>query len=88
MTPVKDNTSSDLTQAQKTDYANGFFRDPETIATRLTRLQHEVPELNQPHSDYHWETFTGLAWRPAWSIRSRSGCLAPILDWWRTHRAK
>ncbi len=27
-----------------------------------------------------------LAWRPAWSIRRRVGCLAPLADWWRERR--
>lgn len=31
---------------------------------------------------------TALAWRPAWSIRNRVGCLAPLRDWWRARRAK
>ncbi len=29
---------------------------------------------------------TALAWRPAWSIRNRVGCLAPLVDWWRERR--
>ncbi len=29
-----------------------------------------------------------LAWRPAWSIRNRVGCLAPLADWWRARRAR
>lgn len=31
---------------------------------------------------------TALAWRPAWSIRNRVGCLAPLRDWWRARRTK
>lgn len=27
-----------------------------------------------------WNMVTALAWRPAWSIRSRRGSLAPFLD--------
>ncbi|WP_417512933.1 hypothetical protein [Minwuia sp.] len=27
-----------------------------------------------------WTKVTRLAWRPAWSIRSRKGSLAPFLD--------
>lgn len=26
-----------------------------------------------------------MAWRPAWSMRSRRGSLAPFIDWWK-HR--
>jgi hypothetical protein len=33
-----------------------------------------------------WEHVLRLAWRPAWSMRSRKGCLAPLADWWRLHR--
>ncbi len=29
---------------------------------------------------------TALAWRPAWSMRNRVGCLAPLADWWRERR--
>ena len=28
-----------------------------------------------------------LAWRPAWSMRRRVGCLAPLIAWWRQWRA-
>ncbi len=28
-----------------------------------------------------------LAWRPAWSMRRRVGCLAPLIAWWRRWRA-
>ncbi|MGD2139446.1 MAG: hypothetical protein PVH25_03545 [Burkholderiales bacterium] len=30
-----------------------------------------------------WEQVLKMAWRPAWSIRSRKGCLAPLIDWWK-----
>jgi hypothetical protein len=28
-----------------------------------------------------WAAMTALAWRPAWSMRNRVGCLAPIIAW-------
>jgi len=31
----------------------------------------------------NWEQIIGMAWRPAWSIRSRKGCLAPFIAWWK-----
>ncbi len=33
-----------------------------------------------------WEAILERAWRPAWSIRSRRGCLAPFIAWWRERR--
>ncbi|HUU72156.1 MAG TPA: hypothetical protein VMW70_06000 [Burkholderiales bacterium] len=33
-----------------------------------------------------WEAVLARAWRPAWSIRSRKGCLAPFVAWWRQRR--
>lgn len=29
----------------------------------------------------NWEGILKLAWRPAWSMRSRKGCLAPFIAW-------
>jgi len=31
----------------------------------------------------NWEQVIEMAWRPAWSIRSRKGCLAPFITWWK-----
>ena len=71
-----------------TEQDNGFYRDPNTIADRLTQALANTPDFNQPHSEQDWETFTRLAWRPAWSIRSRQGCLKPIVEWWRNRRVE
>jgi len=37
-------------------------------------------------SDEQWRQVLRLAWRPAWSIRSRKGCLAPLIRWWKERR--
>jgi len=29
-----------------------------------------------------------LAWRPAWSMRSRKGCLEPLIAWWKCRRSR
>jgi hypothetical protein len=42
---------------------------------------------NFPEGD-EWEAVLERAWRPAWSIRSRKGCLAPIVTWWRKRFAR
>lgn len=39
-----------------------------------------------------WEKVARLAWRPAWSIRSRRGSVAPFVDmiscWWSSLRKR
>jgi hypothetical protein len=34
-------------------------------------------------TDKQWQAIVKLAWRPAWSMRSRKGCFAPFIAWWR-----
>ncbi len=36
--------------------------------------------------DQQWKAILERAWRPAWSIRSRKGCLEPVVAWWRRRR--
>jgi len=33
--------------------------------------------------DEQWRQVLRRAWRPAWQIRSRKGCLAPFIAWWK-----
>lgn len=33
-----------------------------------------------PDAETEWDDVLRLAWRPAWSIRSRRGSVAPFLD--------
>jgi len=41
---------------------------------------------SQAAAQQQWDEIVRLAWRPAWSIRSRKGCLAPFVSWWRQRR--
>ena len=36
--------------------------------------------------DEQWRQVLRVAWRPAWQIRSRKGCLAPFVRWWKERR--
>jgi hypothetical protein len=37
-------------------------------------------------ADEQWRQVLRVAWRPAWQIRSRKGCLAPFIRWWKARR--
>ncbi len=37
-------------------------------------------------AEKQWQAIVKLAWRPAWSMRSRRGCFAPFIAWWRQQR--
>jgi hypothetical protein len=39
-------------------------------------------------ADEQWREVLRLAWRPAWAIRSRKGCLAPFIRWWKERGAR
>jgi len=54
-------------------------------AHRPLPLEREFDERGLP-TERDWDRVIGLAWRPAWSMRSRKGCLAPLLAWWRQWR--
>ena len=43
-------------------------------------------ETNEVPLPENWEQILGKAWRPAWSIRSRKGCLAPFIAWWKQRK--
>lgn len=63
---------------------DGFFREPNTIARRVAAANRDVSsDPTEKRSDETWETISGMAWRPAWSIRSRQGTLRVLLDWWK-----
>lgn len=64
-----------------------FLRGSEAIVEKLTRALDNPPDVGQSHRPESWDTFTKLAWRPAWAIRSRRGSLAPLIEWWRQRRA-
>ena len=44
------------------------------------------PDVGEPIPN--WDVVTDLAWRPAWSIRSRRGSLGPFLALIREWRGK
>jgi hypothetical protein len=46
-----------------------------------------TPRLPNELSPEQLAKVVALAWRPAWSIRSRAGCLAPLFAWWASRRA-
>ncbi|MGH1357342.1 MAG: hypothetical protein ACRBC3_01125 [Burkholderiaceae bacterium] len=63
---------------------DGFYRDRETIARHVAAANKDVS--NDPtakRSEQTWETISAMAWRPAWSIRSRKGTLSVLLEWWK-----
>ena len=37
-------------------------------------------------TDEQWRQVLKVAWRPAWQIRSRKGCLEPFVAWWKARR--
>ena len=63
-----------------------FLRNPDTIANRLPAAIGEVDDVDCRYSTQGWDTVTKLAWRPAWSIRSRRGSLKAIWTGWRDRR--
>lgn len=70
------------------DQRDGFYREPQTIAIKTARANQDIPDNPTEHrSDETWETITALAWRPAWSIRSRQGSLKALIQWWRELRS-
>jgi len=67
---------------------DGFYRGQRTIAAKVARANQETAQkLNERCSEETSESITALAWRPAWSIRSRRGSLKALTDWWREIRA-
>ena len=71
------------------DAPDGFFRQKDTIARRVAAANREVqddPEAKR--SEQSWETISGMAWRPAWSIRSRRGTWRVLRDWWRERKPR
>ena len=44
----------------------------------MTKPSDDWPDIGERIPD--WDTVCDLAWRPAWSIRSRRGALGPFLD--------
>jgi hypothetical protein len=65
-----------------------FLRGDEEIVDQLTKTLARAPDVGQAYPDQSWDTITRLAWRPAWSIRSRRGALKPLIDWWRKKSAR
>lgn len=59
-----------------------FLRGDEIIVEKAARAVVDAPDVHQSHSDESWDTINGLAWRPAWSIRSRRGVGRFIRQWW------
>ncbi len=53
---------------------------------------HEMESRRRLHmncaAEKQWQAIVKLAWRPAWSMRSRRGCFAPFIAWWRQQRDK
>ena len=39
--------------------------------------------IEEPGEAERLGAIIALAWRPAWSMRRRVGCLAPLIAWWR-----
>ena len=62
------------------------FLRGDAVPVALARVLTDPPDVGQSHQPESWDTFTRLAWRPAWSIRSRRGALAPLIQWWRSRR--
>ncbi len=70
----------------KPEHDDGFLRDRQTIAHRVAAANRDVSEdPTEPRSEQTWETISAMAWRPAWSIRSRRGSLRALMDWWHGH---
>ncbi len=85
-TPQADGeTQSD---APRRAFDEDFLRGEDEIVGQLTKTLARAPDVGQPHSAQSWDTMTRLAWRPAWSIRSRRGALKPLIDWWRDRQSK
>ncbi len=67
-------------------FEEDFLRGSDNIVTQLTETLDQSPDVGQPYASQSWDTITRLAWRPAWSIRSRRGALEPLIAWWRRRR--
>ena len=49
----------------------------------MTDKDSDLPLRSYIAVEQQWDEIIRQAWRPAWSIRSRKGCLAPFITWWR-----
>jgi hypothetical protein len=56
-----------------------FVRGADNVGAELARLHDGKADVSQKSSDAHLKSFAHLAWRPAWSIRSRRGALRPLI---------
>jgi len=57
---------------------------PTTATIKSDHAEISAPEL----APEELRAIVLSAWRPAWSIRRRVGCLAPLIAWWKEVRAK
>lgn len=52
----------------------------------MTNRSHKPLQLDPRDPD--WDKVIALAWRPAWSIRSRRGVISLLAACWRRWRAR
>ena len=57
-----------------------FARGAENVAAELTRIHDHQADVATRSSDEKMQSYAQLAWRPAWSIRSRKGALRPLIS--------
>ncbi|MGB7304546.1 MAG: hypothetical protein WBD13_09735 [Burkholderiaceae bacterium] len=65
---------------------HGFVRGADSVARALVKLHDGQADVSRETPQEQWRRVTELAWRPAWSIRSRRGSLRPLLHWLREKR--
>lgn len=58
-----------------------FVRGADAVAQTLVRLHDGNADVGRKTPPEQLRRVTELAWRPAWSIRSRRGSVRPLIDW-------
>lgn len=56
-----------------------FIRGADNVGAELARIHDGSADVSKKSSDKHLHSYAQLAWRPAWSIRSRRGALRPLI---------
>ncbi len=60
--------------------------EPRRATMSAMEVRRALAQLEDPDPECDGDPLTRLAWRPAWSIRSRRGALRPFLDLFRGAR--
>lgn len=57
-----------------------FIRGADKVGEELARVHDGQADVSVKSPDTHLKSYAHLAWRPAWSIRSRRGALRPLIE--------